>query len=194
MGKKTTQNGQVAGLYLGLDADSFITTRQSQVKVTFAGFEGDRHSGITRQSDGRTPRYPRGTEIRNDRQVSILSMEELDEIAAALDVPQILPEWLGANLVLTGISRLTQLPPSTRLFFSGGVTLVVTQLNLPCLGPGKIIQDYYSREELDARFVKAAMNLRGQVAVVEMPGILCEGEAVQAEIPEQVIYGDRPGD
>ncbi|MBN2550788.1 MAG: MOSC domain-containing protein [Anaerolineales bacterium] len=182
------------GLYLGLDPDSFITTRQSQVKVTFAGFEGDRHSGITRRSDGRTPQYPRGTEIRSDRQVSILSMEELDEIAAALDVPQILPEWLGANLLLSGISRLTLLPPSTRLFFSGGVTLVVSQLNLPCLGPGGLIEEKYQRQGLAALFVKQAARLRGLVAVVEMPGTLCEGETVQAEIPEQVIYGDRLGD
>jgi hypothetical protein len=57
----------VISVFLGLDPRSLITTRQFQVKVTWAGFEGDKHAGITRWSDGRTPHYPRGTEIRNDR-------------------------------------------------------------------------------------------------------------------------------
>jgi hypothetical protein len=57
--------GQVLGVYLGQDAHSLVTTRQPQVKVSWAGFEGDKHAGITRLSDGRTPHYPRGTEIRN---------------------------------------------------------------------------------------------------------------------------------
>jgi hypothetical protein len=47
--------GQVLGAFLGLDPRSLVTTRQSEVKVTLAGFEGDKHAGITRLSDGRTP-------------------------------------------------------------------------------------------------------------------------------------------
>ena len=61
----------------GLDS----SVRQ-RVTVTFAGFEGETHGGLTRPSCGRVKaQYPRGTEIRNTRQITIVSQEELDDIA-----------------------------------------------------------------------------------------------------------------
>jgi MOSC domain-containing protein YiiM len=180
--------GKVLGAYLGQDPHSLVTTRQPQVKVTLEGFEGDKHAGITRPSDGRTPHYPRGTEIRNDRQVAIVSIEELDQVAREMGLPQILPEWLGANLLLGDIPKLTRLPPSTRLFFSQGAVLVVEHENLPCSGPGRVIQNQYARNDLESLFPHAALHRRGLVACVEKTGIICEGDAVRVEIPEQVIY------
>jgi hypothetical protein len=96
---------------------TFVTTGVEETPVDFGGFPGDRHHGVTMRSGGRTSHYPRGTEIRNNRQYSLLSVEELAEVAAALQLPGIHPEWLGANLVLSGIQGLTLLPPMTRLFF-----------------------------------------------------------------------------
>ena len=90
-------NGTVLKVMLGLEASSLVTTAQTQVKVTFAGLEGDRHAGLTYKSDSRTPHYRRGTEIRNVRQVSMISVEELQEIARRMDLPALEPEWLGAN-------------------------------------------------------------------------------------------------
>ncbi len=49
---------------------------------TFEGLVGDRHYGFTMSSNSRQPEYPRGTEIRNKRQITILSKEELSEIAS----------------------------------------------------------------------------------------------------------------
>jgi hypothetical protein len=186
---RTHLSGLVVGVLVGLDASSLVTTRQREATVTFEGFAGDRHSGITRPSDGRTPQYPRGTEIRNSRQVSLVSTEELAEIAAAMGIPAILPEWLGANLITAGIPRLTQLPPSTRLFFDGGAVLVVEGENPPCPAPGKIIQEQHPDvTALVARFVEAAQGKRGIVAWVEMPGVIREGDEVRAEIAEQVFH------
>jgi MOSC domain-containing protein YiiM len=139
-------------------------------------------------SGSRTPRYPRGTQIKNDRQVSIVSAEELAQIQAALGVPELRPEWLGANLVLQGLPKLTQLPPSTRLYFAQGATLVVAQSNAPCTNPGKLIRDFYNQPGLETQFPKAAFGLRGVVAYVEKPGLIAEGDAVQTEIPQQVLY------
>ena len=180
--------GQVAAVLIGQDKQSFGTSRQPQVAVSFAGFEGDKHAGLTHLSGGRTPHYPRGTEIRNGRQVTIVSVEELAQIAAAMGVPEILPEWLGVNLLLQGIPQVTQLPPATRLFFPQGAALVVEQDNLPCAGPGKIMQAHYGRPELAALFPKAALGKRGVVACVERPGVIAEGDEVSVEVPEQVIY------
>lgn len=180
--------GVTACVYLGLDKESFVTTPQKQVTVTFAGFEGDRHSGITKKADSRTPQYTRGSEIRNDRQVSIVSAEELARIAAAMEVPEIKPEWLGANLLLQGIPAMTRLPPMTRLSFAGGAVLVVQAENKPCQHPGRIIQENYSRPGLQGLFPKAGMHLRGLVACVERPGIILQGDTVNIEVPEQTIY------
>lgn len=184
-------NGNTLGVYLGLDKISFVTTSQTRVTVTFAGFEGDRHAGITRKADSRTPQYPRGTEIRNDRQVSIVSVEELAQIATEMGLPEIKPEWLGANLSLQGIPNLTALPAMTRLFFGAGAVLVIQAENLPCQHPGKIIQDAYARPDLQGLFPKAGMHLRGLVACVEKPGAILQGDPVDVEIPQQTLYALR---
>lgn len=175
--------GRTAGVYLGLDPVSLVTTRQAQVEVVLEGFAGDKHAGFTRPADSRTPDYRRGTPIRNDRQVSLVSVEELAQVAAALDLPLILPEWLGANLALQGIANLTQLPPNTRLVFAQGAVLVVQQENRPCTGPGKVIQEHYQQPGIESAFPKAAMHRRGLVACVEHPGIIAEGDVVIVNLP-----------
>jgi len=176
--------GRAAGVYLGLEAKSLVTTRQDQVQVVFEGFAGDKHAGFTRPADSRTPQYPRGAPIRNERQVSIVSVEELRQIAAALGLPEILPEWLGANLALEGIPNLTQLPPGTRLYFPQQAALVVTAENRPCSGPGRVLQERYQRPGLESAFPKAAMHRRGLVAVVERPGVIGAGDAVTVVLKE----------
>jgi MOSC domain-containing protein YiiM len=158
------------------------------VRATWAGLEGDRHAGLTRPSDGRTPHYPRGTEIRNDRQISLVSPEELDQIAREMLLPEIRPEWLGANLLVSGVPRLTQLPPSTRLFFSPGAVLVVEHENNPCTGPGRVLADQFARAGLETLFPQAALHRRGLVACVERPGVIAQGDEIRVEIPKQIMY------
>lgn len=186
---KTILHGVVKGVYLGLYADSLVTTPVSEAQVTFEGFAGDKHAGWTRLSDNRTPFYERGTLIRNDRQISIVSLEELAQVAAALGVDEIQPEWLGANLCLSAVPALTRLPPATRIFFSHGVVLIVSGENLPCRGAGTVIQSYFpTQENLASRFVTAARGLRGLVAVVERTGTVSKDETVQIESPPQYVY------
>jgi MOSC domain-containing protein YiiM len=185
---ETRLSGETAALFIGSDPNSLISTPQEVVQADFTGFLGDRHAGITQRSDAHTPLYPRGTEIRNYRQVSIVSLEELSEVSVRLGVPKILPEWLGANIAIRGVPNLSLLPPNTRLFFTGGAVLVVQAENQPCKHPGKVIQDQYEREGLQELFPKAAIHLRGLVACVEKPGTIRQGEPVQVEVPVQVLY------
>jgi hypothetical protein len=49
----------------------------ASLAIGFDGVEGDYHAGPTRKSGGREPWYPRGTEIRNERQLSIVAADEL---------------------------------------------------------------------------------------------------------------------
>lgn len=182
-------SGRVVQVLIGKDPVSLVTSAQPEVAVTFAGFEGDKHAGLTRPADGRTPHYPRGTEIRNDRQVSIVCRAELAKVARQLGLPEIQPEWLGANLLFSGIPHLTLLPPGSRLFFEGGATLVVQAENLPCVGPGRILQEQFPAEpDLANRFPKAAQHRRGIVAWVEKPGQIRAGDQVVARLQNQPVF------
>jgi hypothetical protein len=182
--------GIVDGVFATPDTRSFETTPVPSLSLGFDGIAGDRHGGFARRSGGREPWYPRGTEMRNERQVSILSPDELAETAARMDIPGIRPEWIGGNLAISGIPRLTLLPPRTCLFFAGGVTIRIDGLNVPCRQSGRAIAlRHPDRPNLDLAFVRAARRSRGLVGWVEKPGFIRPGEAVEARVPEQWIYG-----
>lgn len=181
-------NGVVTRVYLGLQPGTHITTPQAQVRATFAGLAGDLHAGLTRKSDGRTPFYPRGTLIRNERQVTIVSSVELALAAAEMNIPEIRPEWIGANLLIDGIPQLTLLPPRARLFFAGGAVMLVTGENAPCTIAGGAIEQQAGIPGLRELFPKAAVHRRGITATVERPGLIHSGEAVTAEVYTQISY------
>lgn len=176
----------ITGLYLGREAATLRSTAVPQVEATLHGFAGDRHTGPTRRADARAPWHPRGTVIANDRQVSLVAEEELAEVAAALDLPEIRPEWLGANVCVRGLAPFSTLPAMTRLQLSGGVTLAVTWENHPCRGPGREVARAYGRGDDDpmaGAFVKAAMHRRGVVATVERAGVVTIGETITVVTP-----------
>jgi hypothetical protein len=171
------------------DGAYLLSSPVAAVRATLEGLEGDRHAGMTRRADARTPFYPRGIEIRNSRQVSLVSEEELAELADALGVPRIDPGWLGANLVTRAIPRLSRVPPGTRLFFPGEATLVIADENHPCVFPGKAIQHHYpAMPHVGARFVKAAQHRRGLVAWVERAGMISTGDQVRVALAPPVTY------
>ncbi len=181
--------GQVVRVLVGRDAVSLVTTRETAIAITMEGVAGDKHAGITRLSDSRTPWFTRGTVIRNSRQVSLVAVEELERMAAAMDLPVIEPEWLGANLVLRDLPDFSHLPPGSRLFFPDQAVLVVTEQNFPCVYPGKIIQEQYpDAPRLAQTFPKVALHLRGLVACVEYPGTIREGDPVRVDVIAQTIY------
>ncbi len=183
-------SGRVIGLFEALDRD-FVTSPTDLLELTFDGIVGDFHAGQTRRSGGREPWYPRGTEMRNERHLSILSADELDEIAAGMGLPQLKAEWIGGNMVISGIPSLSMLPPRSLMFFEGGVTLKVDGQNAPCKIAGRSIASHAGTPDetttaLD--FVRVSKRSRGIVAWVEKPGIIRAGEKVDIRIPEQWIY------
>ncbi len=160
-------------------AKYLVSTPIEAATVTLDGFAGDRHAGPTRRADARVPFFPRGTVIRNTRQISLIAEEELAGIAAALGLPAVDPTWLGANIVTRGLPQLTALPPGTRLFFPDKVTLVVAGENEPCIQPGRTIAEYHPEgSNLAPRFVKAALGRRGLVAWVERAGTIRTGDTL----------------
>lgn len=180
---------------LNADGDGFVSKDVDALVLSYGGVKGDRHEGITRPSNAREPWYPRGTEMRNEQQVSILSVEELDEIASALSIDKIDAGWIGANLVFEGIPNLTLLPSRTLLMFEGGVTLRVDGYRGPCRHSGGSIAKHVGIEAEDHKntqlafdFVKEAYMKRGLVAWVEREGEIKPGESFTARVWEQWIY------
>lgn len=182
--------GKVAGVYVA-PFDHFETRPVEALDVTFEGIAGDFHSGFTRRSGGREPWYARGTEMRNERQLSIVAPDELSIIAGRMGLLELRPEWIGANLLIGDVPQLSMLPSGTMLFFRGGVTLKVDGQNAPCRIAGRSIAENARMPDHEAGsllFPKVARRLRGLVAWVEKPGRIAAGEDVSVRIPEQWIY------
>lgn len=183
-------SGRVAGLYLAA-ADHFGTAAVDSLPLGFDGIPGDFHYGPTRRSGSREPWYPRGTEMRNERQLSIVAPDELAVVAERMELKEIRPEWIGANILLDGIPHLSMLPSGTLLFFKNGVTVKVDAQNGPCRYAGKQVAMRAGMADEEAGsllFPKAAKRLRGLVAWVEKPGTLTIDEEVSVRVPEQWIY------
>ncbi|WP_339765761.1 MOSC domain-containing protein [uncultured Hoeflea sp.] len=182
--------GEVSMLLAALGGD-FLTEAVASLEMGYDGIGGDFHAGLTRKSGSREPWYERGTEMRNERQLSIVASDELAVAAAGMGIDRIEPGWIGANLVIDGIPLLSMLPPRTQLFFEGGVTLRIDGDNGPCRYAGAAIaKNFPDMDETTVAlsFVKAAKRRRGVVAWVEKPGVIQHGEKVTAHIWEQWIY------
>ncbi len=186
--RPTKITGRAEAIAINGDLKTDLSTeRVESVPVTYAGFEGDDHGGLTRESCVRVrAQYKQGTEIRNVRQVSIVSTEDLAKIAETMEVSHLEPEWLGANLCLSGIPDFTMVPPSSRLIFAGGASLVVDMENEPCKYPGMMIEVHFPG--FGDRFAKSAINLRGVTAWVEREGTINTGDDVTLHVPPQRIY------
>ena len=181
----TDHSGTVIWLGRVTDRDEDLcATSVDKVHAAFSGIKGEAHSGLTRASCGRVKsQYAYGTEIRNTRQLSIVSAEELEKIAKSAGLERIEPEWLGASMVIQGIPDFTFIPPASRLQFTDGTTLTVDMENRPCLLPAKVIDQAapgYGKE-----FKPAAANLRGITAWVEREGQVSVGDTVDLHIPSQ---------
>ncbi len=176
--------------WLGRVVDSADTLRAEPLEtaqLSFSGIDGECHSGVTRRSCVRvTAQYPKGTEIRNVRQLSVLSAEELDATAAEMGLERIDPAWVGASMVIDGIPDFTHIPPSSRLQMPSGASITVDMENRPCVLPGREIEK--DHEGFGASFKPAAKNRRGITAWVEREGPVALGNTVTLHIPDQPVW------
>ncbi len=179
--------------WLGRVADrsaALASAAADRLVLTYAGPEGEAHGGLTRPSCSRVlGLYPRGTDIRNTRQLTILSDEELAAIAQGMGLAALDPALLGATLVLRGIPDLSHLPPSSRLQGEGGATMVVDMQNRPCTLAAREVEG--ANPGSGKHFKPAATGQRGVTAWVERPGTLEIGEKVRLFVPDQRAW--QPG-
>ncbi|WP_386628107.1 MOSC domain-containing protein [Sulfitobacter geojensis] len=155
--------------------------------ASYAGFEGDYHAGLTRKSCVRVKsQHPEGTEIRNVRQFSIVSAEELTAIAAVIGLETLDPVLLGASIVVEGIDDFTHVPPNARLQAANGTTIVVDMQNGPCNLPAREIEK--NEPGHGKGFKAAAKDRRGVCAWVEREGQLKVGDTLRLHIPGQRVW------
>lgn len=139
---------------------------QPAVRFHADGVEGDYHRGPTRYSQSQRRTLP------NDRTVTIIAAEDLDEINAALGL-SLGAGALSENVLVRGLGPLRDVAPGDRIVLSSDaarVTLVVTGQNMPCatLLP-------YHRE-----IVRVAANKVGD-RLENRRGVLCTVEAIEGD-------------
>jgi hypothetical protein len=173
---------------VGPDAEGVRSTAAGQeVFARYAGVDGEIHAGLTRPSCVRTvTQFPEGTEIRNVRQFSILSAEELAATAQAMGLDALRPEWLGASMIIEGIDDFTHVPPSSRLMTASGTSLVIDMHNRPCHYPGKEVEK--DKPGYGKAYKTAAKGRRGVTAWVEREGPLRVGDELVLHVPDQRVW------
>jgi MOSC domain len=164
----------------------------AEMPLTFAGYDHEIHAGLNRPSCSRVlTQHPRGTTIRNVRQLSIVSSEEMAAVAAKLGLEALDYAWVGASVVIEGIPDFTHIPPSSRLQADDGTTLVVDMENRPCIEPAATIES--ARPGHGKAFKAAAQGRRGVTAWVEREGTLRLGQKVRLHIPDQRVWAHGAG-
>ncbi len=174
--------GRMIGTYDRLHAEPCQT-----LTATFAGIAGEAHEGVAVPSCSRmTAQYPAGTLVANTRQVSVLSVEELAQIAERMGLASLSPTLMGATVVVEGIPDFSHIPPGSRLQAANGTTLVVNLNNRPCTIPSRAIEA--AHPGYGAAFKTAANGRRGVVAWVEREGSFALGDTLRLHIPDQRVW------
>jgi MOSC domain-containing protein YiiM len=171
---------------------------QQSIIVELDGVVGDRHRSFSRKAWA-GDKQAAGTVRRNERQWSAVSVQELADIQAAMDLKEPLTAaTVGANLCLDGIDELSRLPKGTILRFPSGAELQVEEYNPPCLDMGTKIASTFTTHSGAAientTFSKAAKLNRGVVGVVEVAGIINPGDEVDVTLYEHPSWLARSSD
>jgi hypothetical protein len=182
--------------WLGRVVQNGGSLRSEPLTEAFAsldGFEGETHSGATRSSCVRVrSQHPEGTEIRNVRQLSVLSTEEIAQIAAQMKMETLDPALLGASMVIEGIPDFTHVPPSARLQCeASGATITIDMENRPCILPGREIEAEH--RGFGQAFKPAAKDRRGVTAWMEREGMFKVGDTLRLHVPDQRAWAPLGG-
>ena len=187
----------MVSVHVGVDGE-LQKNEQSSIQVELDGIVGDRHRSYERSAfEG--DKQPEGTIRRNERQWSAVSVEELADIQAAMDLSEPpTATCLGANLCISGVAELSRLPKGTVMKFPSGAELIVEEYNPPCHYMGEKVATLYttnSGEPLSSTaFSKASKLTRGVVGTVEVAGTISAGDEVTIKVYETPSWLERSAD
>jgi len=175
---------QALGLSPTARKGSIKAERVERLDLSLEGVALDVHSGWSRASCVRVKAlHPKGVQIRNERQLTLVSSEELTLIAERLGLDALDERWLGANICVKGIPDLSHLPPGARLQAPSGATLVVDLQNHPCSVVSRTINE--AQPGHGSGFKAQAEGLRGVTLMVERAGALFVGDSLRLFVPTQ---------
>ena len=169
---------RLTGLYVG-NSKGTVKRPVSSVLLTLDCIEGDAHAGRTQKTGAREPAFRRGTTVANTRQLSLASVEELNDIASRLGIAYIDPAWVAANIATEGAGPITQLPPGTLLRAPSGASIYFTELNSPCRTAARLLAQHGGYSGDASAFVRQAKGRRGVVGLVYAPGTLQIGDGLE---------------
>lgn len=184
--KPTDFSGRVTwlGVVTSPDRKALLAEAREALDLTFDGIAGSVHGGRIRASCSRvTSQHPRGTPIANERQLSILSAEEMAAIAAQMGLAALDPARLGASIVIEGIPDFSHLPPSSRLQAPSGAALVIDMQNRPCILPARSLETVHPG--LGKGFKPAVEGRRGVTGWVQREGRIALGDSLRLHVPDQ---------
>jgi hypothetical protein len=184
----TDYYGEITYLGIVANRDAALESQSlTALNALFSGPEGEAHGGNTRASCSRVlGQYPRNTPIRNVRQFSILSAEELELIAASMGLDDLDPTLVGATMVVRGFPDFSHIPPSSRLQNESGATVTIDMENRPCVLPAKPIEAHHAG--FGVKFKAAANGRRGVTAWVEREGVFRVGDRLRLHVPDQPVW------
>lgn len=190
--------GKVVSVHAGKN-DDMSKEQHDSIQVELDGIVGDAHRSLSRKCWAGGDKQPEGTERRNERMWSATSVEELQEIAAEMDLAdELTATEIGANICFSGIEQLSRLPKGTVLKFPSGAELIVVEYNPPCLYMGeKIAATHKSNSGKPIEptaFSKAAKLKRGIVGVVDVVGTIGAGDDVEVTVYETPSWLVRTAD
>ena len=168
----TVYKGQIASIHIG---QPDVLEKASADTLTFEldGIVGDRHRGFEREAWSSGDRQPGGTIRRNERHWSAMSVEDIAQISADMDLTRTLD---AGDLGVKG----------TILKFASGAELVVVEYNPPCSDMGEDLAQKYTKRSGQAPsakdFLLAATVSRGVVGIVDVPGTINVGDAVEVHL------------
>jgi len=176
--------GKVDAIYLGFLDEELVKRSVDRIEFSLDGIVGDRHSGFERTTWEGDDKQIAGTKRRNERQWSAISMNELQEISEKMNLKHHLSGGdIGANFCISGIKNLSTLSKGTILKFKSGLELLIEEYNPPCMGMSKniakIAQDKDGKRIEETLFIQVSKYTRGVVGVVEVPGIMTQGDEVE---------------
>ena len=176
--------------------DYFVTGQVDQLKLDTAGIIGDRHYGHEASSGGRmTNLYPRGETVRNNRQILIVSPQELESCGRNLGIEgKLSAEDIGANMVVSGLENVSGISPMSYLVINNdpgpvkpsefNVVLVAYAQAIPCEVAGRCVVDRHGLDEgMANKFQKASFGARGLAVYVEHGGVVKPGQYVHVLTP-----------
>jgi len=165
MRKPKKERGRVVAVCRSATA-GLLKRPEKEIWIGRYGVKGDSHAGRERRSR-RT-----GLMKKNDRQISIVAKEVLDDLHRRLGVT-IPPGGFGENILVEGIGDLSRLSEGDRIYFDGGVIVEVTEQNEPCA----------NLNVWHKRVLYEVMGRRGIVGVVKKVGTIRPDEGVGLQPP-----------